>query len=124
VNIPKRVLRGLKWLREEGGGEGLQLSSAVADRGKLMMSSPSWCVVALASGHETPYARSKAYGRVADKHGQEWLWRHGFEGRGSDPDGIYALLNAEWFRVLELELEKLPEASPRGLEVSGRPGRD
>jgi hypothetical protein len=102
VNIPKRVQRGLKWLREEGGGEGLQLSSAVADRGKLMMSSPSRCVIALASGHENPTARYDAYGRVADNHGKEWLWRHGFEARGGDPDGIYALLDAEWFRVLEL----------------------
>jgi hypothetical protein len=115
VNIPKRVQRGLKWLREEGGGEGLQLSSAVAERGRLMMSSPSWCVIALASGHESPYARSDAYSRVADNHGKEWLWRHGFEGRDDDPYGVYHALDGEWLRVLALEQAKLPEVLTIGV---------
>jgi hypothetical protein len=108
VNIPKRVQRGLKWLREEGSGEGLQLSSAVAGRGRLMMSSPSWCVIALASGHETAYARAETYNRLADSRGQDWLWRHGFEIRDSDPVGSFHALDGEWLRVLAFEQTKLP----------------
>ena len=95
MNIPKRVQRGLKWLRTEGPLYGLQLSSALDQLEHLNMRNPRVCVIGLAGGG------TGAYNRLASNHSMEWLWRHGFEASDHDDAAVtYPLLDAEWRRVL------------------------
>lgn len=101
MNIPKRVQRGLAWLRAKGPERGLQLSSVVAQLDELDVRQARTCVLGLASGQSEPHARADAYMNLPKP--QEWMWRHGFEVKDDDPAGIYDLLTAEWRRALTLE---------------------